>query len=119
MDKEEILGLLREQLSSLAIAVESDENFATNKEDYLVTINSLKKRIVEAKKRTGESPMAGTKTGRMSSRGPNFGSVPRNMTTKQRNAANKSMNPHIHPPVTDRRAAIEHTRKLNESGNRS
>ncbi len=119
MDKEETLQLVREQLDGLANAVANDKNFEVNKEDYQVTINSLRKRIVEAKKLTGEPPMAGTKTGRMSSKNPNVATIPKNMTPKQRDAAFRAMNPRIYPPVTDRRAAIEHTRKLNELGNDS
>ena len=110
---------LKAQLDGLAMAVQSDENFPANKEDYLVTVNSLKKRLDKANKMPDDPVMSGTKTGRTSSKNPNFGSIPRNMTPKQRDAANKAMNPPIHPPMTNRRAAIEHTRKLNESGNDS
>ncbi len=124
MDKEETLKLLSDQLDGLAKSVASDENFRTNRDDYNVTINSLRKRIVEAKKMTGEpsteDPMTGTKTGRMSSKNPNFGSIPKTPSSFKKFRPTSAKLPQAKPkPVTDRRGAIEHTRKLNERGNNS
>ena len=104
---------LRDQLDGLAMTVKSDENFATNKEDYLVTVNSLKKRLDHAKKLPDDPPMAGTKTGRTSSKNPNMSQVPKSnrvRVTGMTATPNKTA-----VPVINRRAAIEHTRKLNES----
>ncbi len=123
MNIKEDLSLLQEQLNGLFKTVESDTNLPVNIEDYLVTLNSLKKRIKEAY----EMPYAlvgGTQTGRISSKNPNLGAKPRTvewerMRGSEREAATAAMNPHTPPPVTNRRAAIEHTRKLNENSNNS
>ena len=119
MGSTEELALLQEQLTGLATAVEKDDNLPANMEDYLVTLNSLKKRIETAKQSPDDLEVGGTMTGRMSSKNPNVATLPRNMTQEQMDAANRAMNPHTHPPMTDRRAAIEHTRKLNELSNDS
>ncbi len=113
MGSTEELALLQKQLAGLAKAVERDDDLPTNMEDYLVTLNSLKKRIetVNAEDLMGPvGPMGlgGTVTGRMSTKNPNLGSIPR---TKAGETSR--------PPVTDRRAAIEHTRKLNAGINDS
>jgi hypothetical protein len=108
--KEERLKVLNDQLDGLSKAVEADTNLPTNIEDYLVTLNSLKKRIEAANKMPD-----GTQTGRTSRAQRKMN----NMTPEQKDAAHKAMNPHIYPPMTDRRAAIQHTRKLNERGNDS
>jgi hypothetical protein len=116
--------VLNEQLDGLSKAVEADRNLPTNIEDYLVTLNSLKKRIEAANKmpddpsknpNTTGSPLVGTQTGRTSRAQRKMD----NMTPEQKNAANMAMKPHVYPPMTDRRAAIQHTRKLNERGNDS
>ena len=125
------LALLQDQLEGLAKTVAGDTNLPMNMEDYLVTLNSLKKRIKAALK-VPDDLIGGTKTGRTSSRNPWMGSKPRtgsidDATPEEWDAASKAererakaaMNPHTHPPVTNRRAAIEHTRKLNELGDNS
>jgi hypothetical protein len=112
--KDDEIRLIQEQLAGLAKAVQSDLNFAVNKEDYLVTVNSLKNRLEKAKL-TGDPPMAGTQTGRT----PRKQRKIDNMTPEQQEAATKAMNQFVRPPMTNRRAAIEHTRKLNESNNDS
>jgi hypothetical protein len=120
--KEERLKVLNDQLDGLSKAVEADTNLPTNIEDYLVTLNSLKKRIEAANKmpddpsknpNTTGSPLAGTQIGRTSRAQRKMN----NMTPKQMDAAKKALNGRL--PITDRRAAIEHTRKLNESSNDS
>jgi hypothetical protein len=116
VNKEELLRLLREQLDGLAKSVESDKDFATNKEDYNVTIKSIRKRIAEANKLTGNPPMASTKTGRWSSKNPNTAQVPKTQPVPP-NGPIKEVRPRHRKP--NRRAAIEHTRKLNESLNDS
>lgn len=103
--KEETLALLREQLDGLSTAVAGDKKFVQNQADYMVTLASLKKRIEEAHK-IPDVLMGGTQTGRITSKNPSH-SDPRIGT------------PAVVPPITDRRAAIQHTRKLNELGNDS
>ncbi len=118
--KEETLELLREQLDGLSTAVAGDEKFVQNQADYMVTLASLKKRIEEAHKMPdvlidpGSKPrgvaVGGTQTGRVTPKNPLSHSDPRVGT------------PPVVPavePKTDRRAAIQHTRKLNELGNDS
>jgi hypothetical protein len=106
---EEERKLVQEQLAGFAKSVASDENFEANKADHLVTFESLKKRLEEAKL-TGDPPAA-TNLDRRANRKMN------NMTPKQMDAAKKALGGRL--PITDRRAAIEHTRKLNELGNDS
>ncbi len=119
MESEDELALLQEQLTGLAKAVEADDNLPANMEDYLVTLNSLKRRIEAAKQSSDDLEIGGTMTGRTSSMNPNVATVPRTAIEEASDQAIKAMNPHLHPPKTDRRAAIEHTRKLNELSNGS
>ena len=126
MGRPEELALLQEQLTGLATAVEKDDNLPTNMEDYLVTLNSLKKRIAAIKQSPDDLAVGGTMTGRMSTKTPNVATLPRTgiddaaiKAELLRLHEQETMNPHIHPPKTDRRAAIEHTRRLNELSNGS
>jgi hypothetical protein len=111
-EKDDLLKELQAQLAGLRQQVEIDTELPENMDDYLVTLNSLKKRIVAANKMPDD--LIGTRT-------PSSASVAKaqrkmhNMTPKQVNAAQKALGRRL--PITDRRAAIEHTRKLNESGN--
>ena len=121
MGSAEELELLQKQLAGLAKAVEDDQNLPANMEDYLVTLNSLKTRIATAKQpeEPDDPRVGGTMTGRMSSKNPNLHTLPRTAIEEASDQTVKAMNPHTHPPVTDRRAAILHTRKLNELNNGS
>ena len=103
LTKNDLLKQLEDQLGGLAKAVAVDTNLPVNMADYNVTLNSLRKRLEKAHAMPDGSVIA------------NPADDINNMTPKQRDAAKKLMNPHIHPPITDRRAAIQHTRKLNES----
>lgn len=122
MGSKEELALLQKQLKGLAKAVESDINLPVNMEDYLVTLNSLKKRIMEIHKMP-DYLMGGTQTGRATSKNPIAHGGPRasiddeGFWTDAGKKAGWGTPPK--PPVPDRRAAIEHTRKLNESSNNS
>ena len=119
MGNTEELALLQEQLEGLAKAVERDTNLPANMEDYLVTLNSLRKRIKKAHKMP-DLLMGGTQTGRMSTKTPNVQTLPKTgIDDTAIKAEQDKMNPPIHPPKINRRAAIEHTRKLNELSNGS
>lgn len=109
LTKNDLLKQLEEQLGGLAKSVEVDTDLPVNIADYNVTLNSLRKRIEKAHAMPDGAVVA------------NPLDDINNMTPKQRASATMmAMNPHTHPPMTDRRAAIEHThRKLNESGNNS
>jgi hypothetical protein len=121
-EKDDLLKELQAQLDGLAKVVEIDTNLPGNMPDYLVTLNSLKKRIEAANKM---DDLTGTQTGRTTVQKARKSSAAvaraqrkmNNMTPKQIDAAQKALN--HRPPITDRRAAIEHTRKLNELGNDS
>ena len=122
MGSTEELALLQEQLTGLATAVEKDDNLPANMEDYLVTLNSLKKRIETAKQSPDDLEVGSTKTGRMPTKTPNLQTLPRTSIDDAFIKAAieaETTNPRIHPSKTDRRAAIEHTRKLNELSNDS
>jgi hypothetical protein len=103
-DKDDLQKELQAQLYGLSKTVEGDTDLRGDMSDYLVTLNSLKKRIEAANKMPDD--LRGTQTGRTSA------SVA-GVTPEQMNAAEKALNSRL--PITDRRAAIEHTRKLNES----
>jgi hypothetical protein len=117
-DKDDLLKELQAQLDGLAKAVEIDTNLPKNMPDYLVTLDSLKGRIEAANKMpddligSSKSPLVGTQTGRTSRAQRKMN----NMTPKQMDAAAKALKER---PLPNRRAAVEHTRKLNESGNHS
>lgn len=119
MGKEE-LAELKEQLKGLAKAVESDTNLPANMEDYLVTLNSLNKRIKAAHKMP-DALMGGTQTGRATTKNPIAHGGPRSATPEEfwTDAGRKAGWGTPEPPMPDRRAAIQHTRKLNESSNNS
>jgi len=111
---EEELSLLQEQLNGLAKAVEGDTNLPTNIADYLVTLNSLKKRMATANKvQEPDELYAGTKTGRVSSKNPVHSVAKPSYTVGPDGPTGPDLS---EPPPTNRRAAIAHTRKLNESG---
>lgn len=93
--KQELLKVLSDQLKGLGMMVESDSSLPLHIDDYNVTLNSLKKQIEAAHKMPDD--LMG------SSKNPNAQQVPR---PKQNKTA---------VPIVNRRAAIEHTRKLNES----
>lgn len=119
MGNEEELSLLQEQLNGLAKAVAGDIDLPTNMADYLVTLSSLKKRIEAAKKGPDPDGLIGTATGRSSSKNP-VHSVPRPSGAIGLDGPTGQDGPTVPDPVTkpiNRRAAIQHTRKLNESGN--
>lgn len=125
MVSKEELALVQEQLDGLSKAVESDTNLPMNMEDYLVTLNSLKKRIKKAYKMP-DLLVGGTQTGRTSSHNPLAHGGPRtridNATPEDfwTDASKKAgWGTPPEPPMPDRRAAIQHTRKLNESSNNS
>lgn len=117
MGSKEELSLLYDQLEGLAKAVASDPDYLVNKDDYLTTLNSLKNRIAIANRvpDTDDLLIGGTKTGRTSSMKPRP-SIPwtGDPSWEEMQRANPAMN-----PLTNRRAAIEHTRKLNELGDDS
>jgi len=113
-EKDDLLKELGAQLAGLRQQVEIDAELPENMSDYLVTLNSLKKKIVAANKMPDD--LMGTRT-------PSSASVAKaqrkmhNMTPKQMDAAQKALGRRL--PITDRRAAVEHTRKLNGRGNDS
>ncbi len=127
MGSKQDLERLQEQLDGLAKTVQADSNLPVNMADYLVTLNSLKERIEAAQQtpddlgaRPSRGWVRGTKTGRVSSKLTTGTPVSWDrMRGSERELAKAAMNPHTNPPVTDRRAAILHTRKLNESNDNS
>ena len=114
MRKEEFLKRLSEKLDGLTQTVKNDSNLSANMADYNVTLNSLKKKILEAYKLPDEF-RGRTKTGRMYTKTPNLHTMPK---TKIPDAPDgitgmTGPDPEVKVPMTDRRAAIEHTRQLN------
>jgi len=110
-------ALLQKQLEGLKKTVAADPDLRKNMEDHLVTLNSLKKRMERANRVPDPDDLVigGTSTGRISSKTPNMAQVPRtDMEERMANMARKAKQKHRERP--NRRAAIEHTRKLNESG---
>ena len=120
MTTKDDMQLIREQLDGLSKTVQSDENFKVNKADYLETLNSLKNRLMEAQK--VPDSLMGTSTGRTSSKNPNLHAIPRNNpgVLGPVGETGKTTGPAIAKhPLPNRRAAIQHTRKLNERSNDS
>jgi len=99
------LKKLREYLDILAEKVENENN-AANMAEHVKTLNSLNKQIDEA-------------VGRSTRPAHTFANDPNTGFFRTKDEHGFSTAPAEPVPVIDRRAAIQHTRKLNESGNDS
>lgn len=110
MGDDEELKLLQDQLEGLSKAVASDENLPVNMNDYLVTLGSLKKRI-EAANKEPVGPVSAEQTPARK----RFDDIAIKLAEEK--AEELRLNPPI--PIPNRRAAIQHTRKLNGLGDDS
>ena len=142
MEKRDRLEKLQEQLSALASVVENDPFVQDNMEDHVTILNALKRQIERTQALPDDDIFSGTKTGRVQTKKPNVSTTPKNKgPTGFGPGAKKVAEGNIlcqicggtgegqtaaaacdmcsgageipEPPVTNRRAAIQHTKAKN------